>query len=168
MPCNAIVNSTGLVAVVALPQFEVLVIMAGIVVLAAALIVIVVLAAALIVGTGNDAMESKHRNRQQQPSRAKRDHQEPASIGDQAAEAIPTTRSPELQSGIPAQTPPSSERYNTAPAMCSCPIGRCWSLAATNPQVLDGIVQTHTRLTGAPRPVNRTDDAARPPLLARV
>jgi membrane protease YdiL (CAAX protease family) len=37
---NATVNSTGLVAVVALPQFEVLVIMAGIVVLAAALIVI--------------------------------------------------------------------------------------------------------------------------------
>jgi CAAX protease family protein len=37
---NAIVNSTGLVAVVALPQFEVLVIMAGIVVLAAAIIAI--------------------------------------------------------------------------------------------------------------------------------
>jgi membrane protease YdiL (CAAX protease family) len=37
---NAIVNSTGLVAVVALRQFEVLVIMAGIVVRAAALIVI--------------------------------------------------------------------------------------------------------------------------------
>ena len=35
---NAIVNPTGLVAVVALPQFEVLVIMAGIVVLAAAII----------------------------------------------------------------------------------------------------------------------------------
>jgi uncharacterized protein len=35
---NAIVNSTGLVAVVSLPQFEVLVIMAGIVVLAAAVI----------------------------------------------------------------------------------------------------------------------------------
>ena len=33
---SAIVNSTGLVAVVGLPQFEVLVIMAGIVVLAAA------------------------------------------------------------------------------------------------------------------------------------
>jgi Ni,Fe-hydrogenase I cytochrome b subunit len=37
---NAIVNSTGLVAVVALPQFEVLVIMAGIVVLAAAIITV--------------------------------------------------------------------------------------------------------------------------------
>ena len=37
---NAIVNSTGLVAVVALPQFEVLVIMAGIVVLAAAIIAV--------------------------------------------------------------------------------------------------------------------------------
>jgi membrane protease YdiL (CAAX protease family) len=37
---NAIVNSTGLVAVVALPQFEVLVIMAGIVVLAAAIVVL--------------------------------------------------------------------------------------------------------------------------------
>ena len=37
---NAIVNSTGLVAVVALPPFEVLVIMAGIVVLAAAIIVV--------------------------------------------------------------------------------------------------------------------------------
>jgi hypothetical protein len=37
---NAIVNTTGLVAVVALPQFEVLVIMAGIVVLAAAIIVV--------------------------------------------------------------------------------------------------------------------------------
>jgi uncharacterized protein len=37
---NAIVNSTGLVAVVALPQFDVLVIMAGIVVLAAAIIAI--------------------------------------------------------------------------------------------------------------------------------
>jgi membrane protease YdiL (CAAX protease family) len=37
---NAIVNSTGLVAVVALPQFEVLVIMGGIVVLAAATIAI--------------------------------------------------------------------------------------------------------------------------------
>jgi hypothetical protein len=35
---NAIVNSTGLVAVVTLPQFEVLAIMAGIVVLAAAII----------------------------------------------------------------------------------------------------------------------------------
>jgi hypothetical protein len=35
---NAIVNPTGLVAVVDLPQFEVLVIMAGIVVLAAAII----------------------------------------------------------------------------------------------------------------------------------
>jgi hypothetical protein len=35
---NAIVNPTGLVAVVALPQFEVLVIMAGVVVLAAAII----------------------------------------------------------------------------------------------------------------------------------
>jgi hypothetical protein len=35
---NAIVNPTGLVAVVGLPQFEVLVIMAGIVVLAAAII----------------------------------------------------------------------------------------------------------------------------------
>jgi len=34
------VNSTGLVAVVALPQFEVLVIMAGIVVLAAAIIAV--------------------------------------------------------------------------------------------------------------------------------
>ena len=40
MPCNAIVNSTGLVAVVALAQFEVLVIMAGIVVLAAAIIAV--------------------------------------------------------------------------------------------------------------------------------
>jgi hypothetical protein len=40
---NAIVNSTGLVAVVALPQFEVLVIMAGIVVLAAAIIAIATL-----------------------------------------------------------------------------------------------------------------------------
>jgi CAAX protease family protein len=37
---NAIVNSTGLVAVVDLPQFEVLLIMAGIVVLAAAIITI--------------------------------------------------------------------------------------------------------------------------------
>ena len=37
---NAIVNSTGLVAVVALPQFEVLVIMGGIVVLAAAIIAV--------------------------------------------------------------------------------------------------------------------------------
>jgi membrane protease YdiL (CAAX protease family) len=37
---NAIVNSTGLVAVLALPQFEVLVIMGGIVVLAAAIITI--------------------------------------------------------------------------------------------------------------------------------
>jgi hypothetical protein len=37
---NAIVNSTGLVAVVDLPQFEVLVIMAGIVVLAAATIAV--------------------------------------------------------------------------------------------------------------------------------
>ena len=37
---NAIVNSTGLVAVVALPQFEVLVIMAGIVVLAGAIVVL--------------------------------------------------------------------------------------------------------------------------------
>ena len=37
---NAIVNSTGLVAVVGLPQFEVLVIMAGIVVLAAAIIAV--------------------------------------------------------------------------------------------------------------------------------
>jgi uncharacterized protein len=37
---NATVNSTGLVAVVALPQFEVLVIMAGIVVLAAAIIAV--------------------------------------------------------------------------------------------------------------------------------
>jgi hypothetical protein len=37
---NAIVNSTGLVAVVGLPQFEVLVIMAGIVVLAAVLIAV--------------------------------------------------------------------------------------------------------------------------------
>jgi hypothetical protein len=37
---NAIVNSTGLVAVVALPQFEVLVIMAGIVVLATAIIAV--------------------------------------------------------------------------------------------------------------------------------
>ena len=37
---NAIVNPTGLVAVVALPQFEVLVIMAGIVVLAATIIAI--------------------------------------------------------------------------------------------------------------------------------
>jgi hypothetical protein len=37
---NAIVNSTGLVAVVGLPQFEVLVIMGGIVVLAAAIIAV--------------------------------------------------------------------------------------------------------------------------------
>jgi hypothetical protein len=37
---NAIVNSTGLVAVVALPQFEVLLIMAGIVVLAAVIIAV--------------------------------------------------------------------------------------------------------------------------------
>jgi hypothetical protein len=37
---NAIVNSTGLVAVIGLPQFEALVIMAGIVVLAAAIIAI--------------------------------------------------------------------------------------------------------------------------------
>jgi len=37
---NAIVNPTGLVAVVALPQFEVLLIMAGIVVLAGAIIAI--------------------------------------------------------------------------------------------------------------------------------
>ncbi|HKX15710.1 MAG TPA: CPBP family intramembrane glutamic endopeptidase [Propionibacteriaceae bacterium] len=37
---NAIVNSTGPVAVVALPQFEVLVIMGGIVVLAAAIIAV--------------------------------------------------------------------------------------------------------------------------------
>jgi uncharacterized protein len=37
---NAIVNSTGLVAVVGLPQFDVLVIMAGIVVLAAAIIAV--------------------------------------------------------------------------------------------------------------------------------
>jgi uncharacterized protein len=37
---NAIVNSTGMVAVVALPQFEVLVIMAGTVVLAAAIIAV--------------------------------------------------------------------------------------------------------------------------------
>jgi hypothetical protein len=37
---NAIVNPTGLVAVVGLPQFEVLVIMAGIVVLAAAVIAV--------------------------------------------------------------------------------------------------------------------------------
>jgi hypothetical protein len=35
---NVIVNSTGLVALVGLPQFEVLVIMGGIVVLAAAII----------------------------------------------------------------------------------------------------------------------------------
>jgi len=40
---NAIVNSTGLVAVVALPQLEVLVIMAGIVVLAASIIAIATL-----------------------------------------------------------------------------------------------------------------------------
>jgi hypothetical protein len=38
---NAIVNSAGLVAVVGLPQFEVLVIMAGIVVLAGAIVVLV-------------------------------------------------------------------------------------------------------------------------------
>jgi hypothetical protein len=37
---NAIVNSTGLVAVVGLPQFDVLVIMAGLVVLAGAIIAI--------------------------------------------------------------------------------------------------------------------------------
>ena len=37
---NAIVNPTGLVAVVSLPQFEVLVIMAGIVVLAAVVIAV--------------------------------------------------------------------------------------------------------------------------------
>jgi hypothetical protein len=37
---NAIVNSTGLVAVVGLPQFEVLVIMDGIVVLAAAIVAV--------------------------------------------------------------------------------------------------------------------------------
>jgi hypothetical protein len=37
---NAIVNTAGLVAVVALPQFEVLVIMGGIVVLAAAIIAV--------------------------------------------------------------------------------------------------------------------------------
>ena len=37
---NAIANSTGLVAVVGLPQFEVLLIMAGIVVLAAAIIAV--------------------------------------------------------------------------------------------------------------------------------
>ena len=37
---NAIVNPTGLVAVVGLPQFDVLMIMAGTVVLAAAIIVI--------------------------------------------------------------------------------------------------------------------------------
>ena len=37
---NAIVNSTGLVAVLALPQFEVLVIMAAIVVLAGAFIAV--------------------------------------------------------------------------------------------------------------------------------
>jgi len=37
---NAIVNPTGLVAAVALPQFEVLVIMGGIVVLAAAIIAV--------------------------------------------------------------------------------------------------------------------------------
>jgi hypothetical protein len=37
---NAIVNSMGLVAVVALPQFEVLLIMAGIVVLAGAIVVL--------------------------------------------------------------------------------------------------------------------------------
>jgi hypothetical protein len=37
---NATVNSAGLVAVVALPQFEVLVIMAGIVMLAAAIIAV--------------------------------------------------------------------------------------------------------------------------------
>jgi hypothetical protein len=37
---NAIVNSTGLVAVVGLPQFEVLVIMGGIVILAAAIIAV--------------------------------------------------------------------------------------------------------------------------------
>jgi hypothetical protein len=37
---NAIVNTTGLVAVVALPQFQVLVIMVGIVVLAATIITI--------------------------------------------------------------------------------------------------------------------------------
>jgi hypothetical protein len=37
---NAIVNSTGLVAVVGLPQFEVLMIMAGIVVLAGAIVVL--------------------------------------------------------------------------------------------------------------------------------
>jgi hypothetical protein len=37
---NAIVNPTGLVVVVALPQFEVLVIMAGIVLLAAAIIAV--------------------------------------------------------------------------------------------------------------------------------
>jgi len=37
---NAIVNATGLVAVVSLPQFEVLVIMAGIVVIAAAIITV--------------------------------------------------------------------------------------------------------------------------------
>jgi hypothetical protein len=37
---NASVNSTGLVVVVGLPQFEVLVIMAGIVVLAGAIVVL--------------------------------------------------------------------------------------------------------------------------------
>ena len=37
---NAVVNSTGLVAVVGLPQFEVLMIMAGIVVLAGAIIAV--------------------------------------------------------------------------------------------------------------------------------
>jgi hypothetical protein len=37
---HAIVNPTGLVAVVGLPQFEVLVIMAGIVVLAGAIVVL--------------------------------------------------------------------------------------------------------------------------------
>jgi hypothetical protein len=37
---NAIVNSTGLVAVLALPQFEVLVIIAGLVVLAGAIVVL--------------------------------------------------------------------------------------------------------------------------------
>jgi hypothetical protein len=115
-------------------------------------------------------MESKHRNRQQQPSRAKRDHQEPASVGDQAAEAIPTTRSPELQSGIPARTRPSSKRHNNFGAgLCAAVRRACaggWRQQLQ--QVLDGIVQTHTRMAGARRPVNRTDDAARPPLCTRA
>lgn len=52
---NGIVNSAGLVGVVALPQFEVLVIMAGIVVLAAAIIAVATRGRLGLRGPGSDA-----------------------------------------------------------------------------------------------------------------